>query len=506
MASPFNPREGLAIQTTRLNNLTNSTTAAVERDEDDISLTSTAESVFQEEYEVETIHAQDIINGQKVYLVKWKGYEDLRCTWEPRDSFNTREILLEWKNKKRQIKRGTRQPFDVEAWQAEIEAFENAREDRKRRRRAKRARLGLLTSDDQEPTAVSPAAAPNAVEQTTAPPSGPLDSSSDDDMPLIYKRGLEQNSPLINNSVQSQSPSRPRNTPPNLPSKPSTGQPTFARPVTAHRTERPKALPPKPVDIKVVDGRFERRDLANVLNRARQQSNPPTEKSKTWKLFQTTHRYEKASKQDPEPNRDDLELQRPNTWSPFQMSSFLRKRQEKEDNSLFVEQDEVPETQQTSLPQTPAASIDSPVLPSRRLSAAEQPSAIPSSTIPQNDHAQEARESPSTESSDYFIPKGQPPSGPKGWLKQLMIGKRQLRRREDLLCRISYGTEAIEIGDTLLCDISTDPREMIFKFRYKGEIRVRFEEICTLDHFQALSREVRETFILFISTRLIKPE
>lgn len=502
MASPPNPREGLAIQTTGLNNLSSPTTAAVERDEDEISLTSTAESVFQDEYEVETIHAQDIINGQKVYLVKWKGYEDLRCTWEPRDSFNTKEILQEWKNKKRQIKRGTREPFDVEAWQAEIEAFENAREDRKRRRRAKRARLGLLGPDDQESTAVSPTTAPTAVVQTIAPPSAPLDSSSDDDMPLINRRGLGQDSPTITNSVQSKSPSQSRNTPPKLPTKPPAAQPTFARPVnqTAPRTERPKALPPKPVDISLVDGRFERRDLANVLNRARQQPSPPTEKSKPWKLFRTTHRFEKASQQDPEPNRDDLELQSPNTWSPFQMSSILRKRREKEDNSLFVEQGEVPETQQTSLPQTPVASIDSPALPSRRLSAAEQPSAMPSCTIPQNDYAQEVRESPSTESSDYFIPKGQPPLGPKGWWKPLMIGKRHLRRREDLLCRISYGTEAVEIGDTLLCDISTDPREMIFKFRYKGEIRIRFEEICTLDHFQSLAREVRETSITFMAT------
>lgn len=498
MALLFNPREGLAMQTTDLNNLPNATTTAVEPDEDDISLTSTAESVFQEEYEVETIHAQDIINGQKVYLVKWKGYEDLRCTWEPRDSFNTREILLEWRNKRRQIERGTRQPFDVEAWQAEIEAFENAREDRKRRRRAKRARLGLLTSDDQESTAVSPAAAPNAVVQTTAPPSAPLDSSSDDDMPLMNRRGLGQNSPSITNSVQSHSPSQPRSTSPNLPSKPSTPRTTFARPVNqiARRTERPEALPPKPVDIKVVEGRFERRDLANVLNRARQQPDLPAEKSKPWKLFQTTHRFEKASKQDPEPNRDDLELQRPNTWSPFQMSSFLRKRQEKEDDSLFVEQDEVPETQQTSLPQTPAASIDSAVLPSQRLTAAEQPSAANRSTITPSD-PQEIRESPLTEtSSDHLAYQHYSPPRSKKWRpsgESLMVGHRKLFKKSDLLCRIAYGSEASEIGDTLLCDIPTPGRAIIYRQRFKNEIRICFEELCTLDRFRSLSYEVRKS-------------
>lgn len=469
--------------------------AAVEQDdEDDISLTSTVESVFQDEYEVETIHAQDIINGQKVYLVKWKGYEDLRCTWEPRNSFNTKEILQEWKNKKQQIRRGTRQPFDVEAWQAEIEAFENARQDRKRRRRAKRARLGLLGSDDhdQETTAAPTAATPITDVEMTVPPPAPLETSSDDATPLAHRRDLEQNdSRSITDSIRSKSPSQPRSTPPTLPTSQPTIQSTLARPIsqTARRTERPKAPPPKPVDIKVVDGRIERKDLAGVLNRARQQPKHPTEKSKPWKLFQTTHRFEKASKQDPEPNRKDLELQSPSTWSPFQMSSFLRKRQEKEDSSLFVDQDEVPETQQTSLPQTPAALIDSHVLPPERSSAVEQPSAIPSSTIPQSDHTQEVRGSPSTESSDYHVPKG-----PKGW-KPLTAGKRQLRKKEDMLCQILYGTEPVEIGDALLCDLSTDTRDIVNKLQYKDELKVRFEEICTLDHFQLLAHEVREVVI-----------
>ncbi|KAF5015824.1 hypothetical protein F66182_12699, partial [Fusarium sp. NRRL 66182] len=168
------------------------------------------------------------------------------------------------------------------------------------------------------------------------------------------------------------------------------------------------------------------------------------------------------------------------------MSSFLRKRQEKEDSSLFVDQDEVPETQQTSLPQTPAALIDSHVLPPERSSAVEQPSAIPSSTIPQSDHTQEVRGSPSTESSDYHVPKG-----PKGW-KPLTAGKRQLRKKEDMLCQILYGTEPVEIGDALLCDLSTDTRDIVNKLQYKDELKVRFEEICTLDHFQLLAHETRK--------------
>uniref|UniRef100_A0A093XET6 Chromo domain-containing protein 1 n=1 Tax=Talaromyces marneffei PM1 TaxID=1077442 RepID=A0A093XET6_TALMA len=470
MASPFNP--------------------PIEGDEDDISLTSTAGSVFQDEYEVETIHAQDIINGQKVYLVKWKGYEDLRCTWEPRDSFNTKEILLEWEDKKRQIKRGVREPFDVEAWQAECEAFETAREDRKRRRQEKRARLSLLGPENQELTAVPTATVPTPDLEPIIPPSAPSDMSSDDDRPLVQRRGLEQNSPSKADSVQSRSPSQPQTTAASNQPKPPAVQPTSALPVnqTTSRTERPKAAPPKPVDIKLAEGRFERRDLANVLNRARQQPNPPAEKNKPWKLFRTTHRFEKASRQDPEPNIDDLELQSPNTWSPFQMSSFLRKRQEKEDDNLFVEQDEVPETQQNSVSRTPSASVDSPVLQSQQLNTVEHSSAIPPSTISPSGYTQEVGESLVTESSDNVMPKRLIPLGPRNW-QPPPVGRRQLRRKDDLLCRISYGTEPFEIGDTLLCDISTFTREIICKLRSEGEVRVSFEEVCTLDRFQSLSHE-----------------
>lgn len=499
MASPFNPREGLALQKTGLNNFPIPTMAAVERDEDDISLTSTAESIFQDEYEVETIHAQDMINGQKVYLVKWKGYEDLRCTWEPQDSFNTKEVLRKWKDKKRQVERGTRQPFDVEAWRAECEAFENAREDRKRRRREKRARLGLSESENQETTAVPTATVPTTELEMIAPLSAPSDTSSDGETPLIQRRSLGQDGSSNVNHVRTESSTQHRTISINIQPKPLTAQPTFIRPAnqTARRTERPKAVPPKPVDIKVVD-RIERKDLANVLNRARQQPHPPPEKSKTWKLLQTTHRFEKASQKDHEPNRGDLELQSPKTWSPFQMSSSLRRRQETEtDNSLFVEQDEVPETQQTFLPQTPAASIDSPVLPSQRLAAAEHPSALPPSTIPPSD-PQEIRESPATESSEYYAPKHHsPPLSKKWWANSRgrKIGGRQLRKKEDVLCQISYGTgaDAVEIGDALLCDLTNYPREMVYKLRYGVEIRVRFEELCTLDRFQSLSREVRKS-------------
>ncbi|EED21649.1 Chromo domain protein Chp1p, putative [Talaromyces stipitatus ATCC 10500] len=514
MASPPRP-QGLGIQTPDLNDVPTSTVAAVEHDEDDISLTSTVESEFQDEYEVETIHAQEIINGQRMYLVKWKGYSDSRCTWEPRESFNTKEILREWKHRKRQIRRGLIQPFDVEAWQAECEALENARQERKRRRREKRARLGLPASENQESQNESQAIAEPTKEPDTVAPSS---EASSDEEPLMARRSLGQNSPSNFDNTQSGSPNQPGNIAINNQPKPATARPPptcpikqTARPTnqTARQTERPRAASPKPVDIKVVDGRIQRRDLANVLNRARQQPSASADKNKTWKLFQTTHRFEKASRQDPEPNRNDLELQSPKTWSPFQMSSFLRKHQEKDsDNSLFVEQDEVPEAQQTTVPQTPSVSTESPVLPSQQLNAAEPSPAIPPSTLPAgttlpsnkptNNSAQGVREGQTKKKSDYFPTKNQPCSRVLNWYPNgtLWVGKRQLRDPTDILIRLSYGPEAVEIGDTLLCNCSFYAREIIFQLKYDLEIRLRFEELCTLERFRSLSRELNNEVFL----------
>lgn len=49
------------------------------------------------EYEVERILAQDYYNGSPVYLVKWKGWPDEQCTWEPAESFLQEATLKEWR-------------------------------------------------------------------------------------------------------------------------------------------------------------------------------------------------------------------------------------------------------------------------------------------------------------------------------------------------------------------------------------------------------------------------
>ena len=48
-------------------------------------------------YEIERILAEKVSEqGVFVYLVKWKGYDDEQCTWEPAEHFDDEASLAEW--------------------------------------------------------------------------------------------------------------------------------------------------------------------------------------------------------------------------------------------------------------------------------------------------------------------------------------------------------------------------------------------------------------------------
>ncbi|OKL63753.1 hypothetical protein UA08_00737 [Talaromyces atroroseus] len=451
-------------------------------EDDNISLTSTAASEFQDEYEVETIHAQEFIDGEKRYLVKWKGYSDLRCTWEPVDSFNSSETLDEWRRKKRAITRGIRAPFDIEKWEAECKAFEEASQERKRRRKGKRARLALLASAKKDERARPVTDSDRPTNAQDLPPSS-------DHIPQIAVRGKALAQPKNVNDTRSIHTTG--NQPKTRGAESTTGQ---LQKDPARRSEIPRAAPPKPVAFTVQSGRAERKDLASVLHRARQQEKTPTDQIKTWKLFSTTHKFEKASRQDPEPNRDDLELQSPKTWSPFQMSASLRRRKstEHKDNSLFVEQDEPAEIQESTLSRS-RINASSPILHSKQPSIVDETPPSVSSTY--ND--QEARRATLTNDS-YVLSEPVVPIGPRGWKpgrKGFIIRNRELTKKSDILCKLSHGSEAIEIGDALLCDLSSFARSSVYSLKHRSEIRIRFEELCTLEHYQSLSDEIHDEIL-----------
>ena len=132
----------------RINPLDLASPESSDEDQDDMSITSTAPSAAQDEYLVEEILAERTHNGSIQYLVKWDGYPEERCTWEPRTSFQVDDepdgpALLDWRTRKMRLDRGLEKPYDVEALQIKVEAVQNAKLKRKDRRWAKRKRLGI---------------------------------------------------------------------------------------------------------------------------------------------------------------------------------------------------------------------------------------------------------------------------------------------------------------------------------------------------------------------------
>lgn len=112
-------------------------------DEDSVSITSTVPSEPREEYPVEAIIAEREADGSTEYLVRWEGYPDERCTWEPESSFQSEDTLFDWKTQKMRVSRGLSTPCDIEALLDRVEKWITASENRKARRRSKRMRLGM---------------------------------------------------------------------------------------------------------------------------------------------------------------------------------------------------------------------------------------------------------------------------------------------------------------------------------------------------------------------------
>ncbi len=119
-------------------------------DDDSISLTSTAPSESKDEYPIEGILAEGVVDGTNMYLVKWAGYPDERCTWEPASSFQDEQTFHDWQNRKMRISRSLELPYNVNSLEIRVENWLEAAAKRKARRRAKRVRLGLSTSPELE--------------------------------------------------------------------------------------------------------------------------------------------------------------------------------------------------------------------------------------------------------------------------------------------------------------------------------------------------------------------
>ncbi|KAJ5727596.1 hypothetical protein N7493_005416 [Penicillium malachiteum] len=73
-------------------------------------------------FDVETILAQKYNNskGYLEYLVKWDGYDVMNATWEPEESFNSTDTLMDWERKKLDIQSGQQPRFNVEKFEKRL--------------------------------------------------------------------------------------------------------------------------------------------------------------------------------------------------------------------------------------------------------------------------------------------------------------------------------------------------------------------------------------------------
>lgn len=119
-------------------------------EDDSISLTSTIVSDGDGlEYAVDRILAEWETDGVKSYLTKWDGYPEERSTWQLRDTFNPGEagghdVFKEWQERKMRIARGYEKPYDIDDFERRQAKLEKEVNDRKARRRRKKARLNRI--------------------------------------------------------------------------------------------------------------------------------------------------------------------------------------------------------------------------------------------------------------------------------------------------------------------------------------------------------------------------
>ncbi|KAK4505045.1 hypothetical protein PRZ48_003008 [Zasmidium cellare] len=122
-----------------------------ESDEDSIATQSTAESEALEEYGVDRILLEkEDEEGVTNYLIKWEGYPLGRSSWEPANSILDESIIEHWEEEKRRIRRGEAEPFDEDDFLAAVEDIFRAKQDRGRRRKAKRRKRGLPVSSESD--------------------------------------------------------------------------------------------------------------------------------------------------------------------------------------------------------------------------------------------------------------------------------------------------------------------------------------------------------------------
>ncbi|KAL2815640.1 hypothetical protein BDW59DRAFT_15228 [Aspergillus cavernicola] len=405
--------------------------------DDEISLTSTVESEQQSEYEVETILAEHEWPEETRYLVQWAGYPEDRSTWEPAEVFVHDLTLLEWKEKKRQIAEGKETGFDVPAWEARLQQLEEQKNERRRRRAAKR--LKVASNRNGQPTKGAPSM------QGTSSHKAPIAPTSRRPGPSSKSAFFDQVHPARQGYITSSAPK-----PPVL----------FGNSQNAADVMRPKK-------VQNTDKHF------NNLS--------------------TKWRHEKSKNREPTPNIDQLDLRRPSDWASFSSTNAIQLS----NSRLRIDTaDRVDTTDNSPTGNRSGSFLNSPTL-SHSLQASPvasprsrdsmwnrsrpEPTEIPY-TARKNSVAQDNQNKPISEFKLDFPPRI-PGLNPK------FIAKQPGRwwNYGELYVSMYLGPEKQHIGEARICGIEQKwNRTRIYKTRVGNKIEVWFQHLCSLDEYHEL--------------------
>lgn len=456
--------------------------------DDDISITSTAPSEPQEEYDLECILGQKKVDGEDMYLVKWTGYPLERCTWEPESVFCNPQTLQDWARKQKAVARGEEKAFDVDALERKIKAFEEATIKRRERRRKKRERLGYPTkpaSDEDDSTSdLGDFVVPDDEVEYI--------HSDSDEGPLIRRRGETSKTasrdktsvsssstyPQASTKASSKSTSkRPEQqstlgsstnkTKPRVPlphgNRDRPVQPKLGVDTTA---TAPKPRPaPDPIPI-LFGGQKARKSL------------PGPSSKKNGELFNklsTQRRWEKALRRERAPDISQLELRRPQDWihpqkdpSPPPPSSEMRDSRYAYD--LFVRNEQSPPSVSRQL--TSRERVRD--LPERRPSW-DQPSleASPSRNASISSYSPLEKERP-----QYYVSGRTTTRSGRFW------------NPGEVLLSVNFGAVGKLIGDVRICGLNDATRKQVLKLKRGPNLELNFKDVCTIEEYTLLCERV----------------
>ena len=421
-----------------------------DKSDDEISLTSTTPSEQLSEYEVESVLSElEAPDGQLKYLVKWRGYPIERCSWEPADSFNTPETLADWAKTKRAIEEGRRQPFDLIRWENHVLALEEASKERKRKRAAKKRRLGL----PRRPTEIV------GNERRTS--DVPLTGSRSDP---VSQRVTKATSTLDTQPVPSLQSKPPKPAPPPI----LFGNASEKRPQTARKVSNA--------------------DPNNRFN------------------LSTRWRYEKAKRDERAPNIDQLDLVPPSKWTPMSNANAAKIGPYKDQTTVEAETltntGRRPENDETESPAGPWAADfrrdtrrgdetfnQAPMdadRPSRFRDSrfdTRRGDEVSSWTPTEADRPDRFRDS----RSDRPL---EPSREPRGKYLIASDGVKRFIDPGDLLITMRYGPLKTLVGNVRLVGLSAHSRKNILSCKKDDEVDLWFQYLCSLDEYDRLCQNV----------------